>query len=81
MADTLLAIQVLEDRDDEGESLSGSGFGSTEDIGAMKGERNGACLDRGESGEMTGFEAFLGRQRERKIRERSVAAFRILFRR
>lgn len=79
MADTLLAIQVLENRDDEGESFSGTCFGGTKDVGAMEGERDGACLDGGEGSEMAGFEAFLGRQREREIRERSVAAFRILF--
>jgi hypothetical protein len=30
----------------------------------MEGERNGACLDRGESGEVAGFQTFLSRQRE-----------------
>lgn len=79
MADTLFAVQVLEDRDDESKSLSGTGFGGTQDVGAMEGERNGACLDGSEGSKMAGFEAFLSRQREREVRERSVAALRILF--
>jgi len=48
----LFAIQILENGDDEGEGLSRTSFGSTEDVGAMKGERDGACLDGCEGGEM-----------------------------
>jgi hypothetical protein len=64
LTDALLAVQVLEDGDDEGQSLSRTSFGGTQDVGAMEGERNGACLNRREGGEVAGFQTFLGRQRE-----------------
>lgn len=65
LTDALLAVQVLKNRDDEGESLSRTSFGGTQDIGTMEGEGNGACLDWGKGGEVAGFQTFLGRQRER----------------
>ena len=64
LTNALLTVQVLEDGNDEGKGLSRTSFGGTQDIGAMEGERNSACLDRGKGGEMAGFETFLGRQRE-----------------
>ena len=45
----------------------------------MEGERNGACLNRGEGGEVAGFETFLGGQREREVGERGVAALGVLY--
>jgi len=65
----LSTVELLENGDKESECLSASCLGSTHDIFALEGERNGSSLNIGKGLKMRGLEAGSGRDGERELRE------------
>jgi hypothetical protein len=65
-------VEVFEHGNEEGEGFATSSFGGAKNVAAGKGERNGAGLDVGESGEVGGFETRESRFGEREVVEAGV---------
>lgn len=75
----MLTVELLEDRDEEGERLAAARLGGTEYVMAFEGEGNGAGLNVGQDLEMGGPQAGCCGGRERKMSEvLNFSGFRVL---